>query len=549
VLAAADLQPALVLVVVRVRLARADRPPRLDQARVEVAEAVGLAVALELGTLERRDRLRIRDLLAGELGEGGELAPPPLAGGDHDLLVDVVGEEQERGALTMLLALEQHRRERRQQRAERAERARLGRQAVAERAVADLVVVLVEHHEPLGRDVVGAGAEAAGAERRIAAVVEVRAAVGLGELADLAELLVVAVAVTGEQHAQRVVEVVGPDRVAAPAAALVRAHHLGVVHAALRDHQRARFERVHARAERLHEVHGAAVEDRVDGVEPQAVDVEVADPALGALQHPLADAAAVAVVVVHGLAPHRLVHAGEVRAERLEGLNAGRADVVVDDVEQYREPLGVGGVDEPLEPLRAAVGGMRGRQVDAVVAPAVAAGELGHRHQLDRRDAELAQAAQVRDHGVERPLGGEGADVELVDHAVGEVGRREAVVGPRERGGIEHPRGAAQPVRLRARRRVGQLDAVDHVDVVLARRHRQHGLADAEAGVRQLVVRAAGAQHDPLRARGPDAELGGVAGGAGTERALEGQCGIGHVEASRAALRCWWPSALPPRRP
>ena len=154
---------------------------------------------------------------------------------------------------------------------------------------------------------------------------------------------------------------------------------------------------MHARGQRLHDVVGAAVEDRVDRVEPQAVEVEVADPALGALQHPLAHAVGARVVEVDRLAPERLVLVGEVGAERLERLRAGGADVVVDDVEQDREALGVGGVDEPLEALRAAVGRVRGRQVDAVVAPAVRARELGDRHQLDRGDAELAQAAQVRD--------------------------------------------------------------------------------------------------------------------------------------------------------
>src|SRR3954447_15664873 len=44
------------------------------------------------------------------------------------------------GALAVLLAHEQHRDERRQQRAERGERPRLVGQAIAERAVADLVV-------------------------------------------------------------------------------------------------------------------------------------------------------------------------------------------------------------------------------------------------------------------------------------------------------------------------------------------------------------------------------------------------------------------------
>ena len=91
------------------------------------------------------------------------------------------------------------------------------RQPVAERAVADLVVVLGEDDEPLGRRVV-AGAPKRVAERRRSAVVDERARERLGELRHVAEVGVVALALAGEQRAQRVVEVVGPVRVAAPAA-------------------------------------------------------------------------------------------------------------------------------------------------------------------------------------------------------------------------------------------------------------------------------------------------------------------------------------------
>ena len=95
-------------------------------------------------------------------------------------------------------------------------------QPIAEGAVADLVVVLGEDDELLGRAVVGAGAEAPPAEGRVAAVVDVRAVEGLGQLRHLAELLVPARALAGEQRAQGVVEVVGPDGVVA-VAALARA--------------------------------------------------------------------------------------------------------------------------------------------------------------------------------------------------------------------------------------------------------------------------------------------------------------------------------------
>ena len=168
------------------------------------------------------------------------------------------------------------------------------RQPVAERAVADLVVVGGEDHEALGRDVVGGRAEAALAELGVGAVVDVRAPEGLGQQLHRVELLVPALGLAGQQDPQRVVEVVGPGGVAAVAAELRHAHHLRVVEAGLGDHERARLDRVDAAGDLGHQVLGARVDDRVDRVQPQPVEVEVADPLLGALADPLADGVAAA---------------------------------------------------------------------------------------------------------------------------------------------------------------------------------------------------------------------------------------------------------------
>ncbi len=101
---------------------------------------------------------------------------------------------------------------------------------------------------------------------------------------------------------------------------------------------------------------GALVEDRVHGVEPQAVDPVVADPHLGVLDRPFADRVGLRSVVVQALPPAGLVAVGEVGAEVGHRFVAGDAEVVVDAVEDHREAGGVGGVDEAREPGRAAVG-------------------------------------------------------------------------------------------------------------------------------------------------------------------------------------------------
>ena len=104
------------------------------------------------------------------------------------------------------------------------------------------------------------------------------------------------------------------------------------------------------------------------------------------------------------------------------------------------------GVHEPLERVRAAVGLVHGPQPDPVVAPAVLAGERGERHQLHDGDAERRQVVEPSDRGVERPLRGERADVQLVDHRAAH--RRPAPLGvaPAEGGVIVGP---ARPVRAR----------------------------------------------------------------------------------------------------
>ncbi len=374
---------------------------------------------------------------------------------------------------------------------------------VTEGTISDLIVVLREHHEALGRNVVRRRAEPPPAEARVAAVVDVGPVKRFGQLRDGAEIRVVAIALVGHQRAQRVVKVICPGAIACVALA-APPHHARVVESALGDEERLRACLVYASREGGHDVLGARVEDRVDRVQSQPVDAELTDPPGGALQHPFADRIAIGVVVVDRPAPGSLVLVGEVRAKCLERLHPRRPDVVVDDIEDHRETVFVSRRDERREARRSAIGGLRGGDVDPVVSPPVRSRKLRHGHDLDRRDAELRELAQVRRRGLERPLRRERADVQLIDHELLERGRIERLSG---RGQLEHPRGAPQPLRLPARAWIGSRSPVEHKPVVVPGASRGDYLINPITGWREREVLVAEAQRDRFSAWRPHAEL------------------------------------------
>ena len=145
-----------------------------------------------------------------------------------------------------------------------------------------------------------------------------------------------------------------------------------------------------------------------------------------------------------------------------------RAEVVVDDVLHDAEPRGVAGVDEALVRRRPAVRLGDGEPVDAVVAPVVRAVEGVDRHQLDQVDADRAQVVELPDRGVEGAVGGERADVQLVDHRARQLPAGPGLVGPGERGRVVGSRALVDARRLAPRPRVGSwhVRVVDQVSVV-----------------------------------------------------------------------------------
>ena len=133
------------------------------------------------------------------------------------------------------------------------------------------------------------------------------------------------------------------------------------------------------------------------------------------------------------------------------------------------------GVDQPLQPVGSAVGVVGRPQVDPVVAPSAAAGELDDGKQLDGGDTEGDEVVEVGDGAVERALGRERAHVQLVEDRGRQVDARPSLVRPREGRVVDEPGRALDAEGLVRRPGVGPHGAaVDREGVVVARSETGH---------------------------------------------------------------------------
>src|SRR3989449_9478514 len=116
------------------------------------------------------------------------------------------------------------------------------------------------------------------------------------------------------------------------------------------------------------DVHRARVVNRVDGVEAEAVDVELAHPCAPILYDMTSDSMTPLAVEVHGGTPRRLVPVAEVRPVLRKVVPLG-PEVIVDDVEEDREPGRVARGHPTAQSPRGPPRGPGRGEGDAVVAP------------------------------------------------------------------------------------------------------------------------------------------------------------------------------------
>ena len=245
-------------------------------------------------------------------------------------------------------------------------------------------------------------------------------------------------------------EIVSPDRVDTQAALVPWAQVARVVLVRLGD-QDARVQL----GQFGQDVFGRCVEDGVRRVEAQAVDVVLAEPVPGIVEHELAHPLTVRPVVVDRIAPGRVIAIGEVVVRERPQVIAVRPEVVVDDIQDDGQPVLVGGVDKAFEAVWAAVHVAGREQVDAVIAPVARARELGNWQRLERRHAKRRQPRHLLDRAVEGAVECKRADVELIDHLAPDRGDWPVLVVPDEGVRFDHLGWTVRSIGLRTRVRIG----------------------------------------------------------------------------------------------
>ena len=442
-------------------------PPHAQQIDVEgIGRRVRLPlVEVQLASLEGRLRARVVErALPHERRDARKLRQKLSAAFAHRLgqLALEVGEVHERRRGVEFLALKQHRRARSEQQ-QRRHRAPPGgaRQRVAAHAarrVRDLIVVLQKRHERRLRQM-QRGSAAHIALPVIVLALKEEAVLRRGdELLRLAACVaVVRLAASGQRHHRTVVKVVVPQRVDPVAALFQRPDQPRVLRLVLRhDEDRTMTCRsTRAPADCGQQVLRRPIEDLLRGVEPQAVEMKLVDPVAGIADEELAHRRRVVAVEVEGVAPFVVVALGEVRRREGAQVVADRPEVVVDHVEDDRNPRGVRRVDEPAEVVRTAVEMRRRKEVHTVVAPAEAALELGDGHHFNDGDADARQLGKLSSRRGPPALARERADMQLVDDLPFERHAPPLCIRPGEACRIDDFRWTVRPLRLKSRRRIG----------------------------------------------------------------------------------------------
>jgi len=265
----------------------------------------------------------------------------------------------------------------------------VGGQSVPDGAVPDLIVILCEDDE-LGRPAVLRGISvSAPAVPRVPSAVDEPFTNGCAEILQAVEVLIVPLLLAGQHRAQRMMEVVVPLSVKAMPAVRRWIDDTCVIQVAFTDHEdlplKIRRLFMDHTGQLSQNVTGAEVVNAVNGIQSQRVHVILSNPIECIADEKMAHRLTIWTIVIDSITPRRPIAIREIGAE-VSQIISFRAQMVVDDVQDHGKPRRMAGIDQPFQPLRPTVAGLRRKRIDAVVAPIATSGKLRDRHQLNGRD-------------------------------------------------------------------------------------------------------------------------------------------------------------------
>ncbi len=286
---------------------------------------------------------------------------------------------------------------------------------VAERAVADLVMVLQEIDKG-GRGEFAAGfpAQSPATMRRSFALIDKARPQCARDIVKRGALVVAVIAVGfgGQQHMPGVMIVVVPLRAVFAARRVLHGIQCARAVVVVLEHEMdvaagLRGKLAHCDAEIMQHRDFALLGDGVHCVQAQPVEAIFAQP----IQHILdREGAHLRHPVIDGAAPGRLCFRKEARRISAEVISLG-AEVIIDHVEQYHQPAQMRLINQGLEIVGASIGTVRRIPQHAVIAPITRPCEICQRHQFQRGDTGGHQMIELADHGTVGAIRCEGADM------------------------------------------------------------------------------------------------------------------------------------------
>src|ERR1044071_8567264 len=107
----------------------------------------------------------------------------------------------------------------------------------------------------------------------------------------------------------------------------------------------------------------------MDGIQPEPVDVIVAEPHPRVVTEESADARAAGSIKIDRLAPRSSVILGEIGAKTAQVVSV-RAQMVVDNIQQHRDTACMARIDQPLQADGSSISMVGREKIYAVISPA-----------------------------------------------------------------------------------------------------------------------------------------------------------------------------------